>query len=56
MKRYILWLDYGCYEGWHPESFDTLPELYEHIKNGGTYSQPFEITEKLELFRGEVPA
>ncbi len=54
MKRYILWLNYGSYEGWRPEQFDTVVEIYAYIQGGNTNGQPFEITERLEFFRGEA--
>ena len=44
MKRFILWSDYGS-EGWRPQSFDTLEEVYAAIKIGETFGEPFEITE-----------
>ena len=46
-QRYILWLDYGNYEGWRPSGFETLADLYNAIKDGCTFGQPFEVTERL---------
>ncbi len=55
MKRYVLWLDYGGYEGWRPTQFDTLEEVYTEIKNGGTYGQPFEIMQTTPFAPVQIP-
>ena len=40
---YIVWLNYG-YDGWYPDSYNTLKEALEADK----YSSEYVITKKCE--------
>lgn len=45
---YIRWLDYG-YEGWHPDSYDTLAEALEDDRYNSfviTKAVQYEIKDK----------
>lgn len=48
MKPWIVWLNYGSYEGWRPHDFETEAEAIEFIKTG-CYGQPFELTRLVRL-------
>ena len=48
----IRWLDYGAYEGWKPDSYDTIKEALEDNNYGNkfiiTRIVQYEIQEKYE--------
>ena len=33
----IRWLDYGAYEGWKPDSYDTVKEALEDTNYGNKF-------------------
>ena len=46
---FIIWLDYGRYEGWQPLRFRTLADLKAAVQNGETHGHPFVVTLEIPL-------
>ncbi len=46
----ILWLDYGCYDGWQPYSFETVADAL-HVNK---LSYPYIITRKADYAVTEI--
>ena len=44
-KKYQLWLNYGCYEGWKLHEFDTIEECIAERK----YGEEWVITKQVEI-------
>lgn len=52
MKEYLLWIDYGYYEGWSiDEEFDALDEALAYMKENHTQyrDREFALTKLIDV-------
>jgi hypothetical protein len=46
---YFLAINYGCYEGWKLDEYESMEKIIEVLKSGSTYGCQFKILKELEI-------
>lgn len=48
-KPFILWTNFGSYEGWSPRGFDSKEQILDYIVRYGVHG-PIAVTKRLDIF------
>ena len=49
MSQIYLAINYGAYEGWKFEPYDTASEALQAVKDGETYGNEWKILKQLDV-------
>ena len=54
VSQIYLAINYGCYEGWKLEPYDTVFEAVDAVKSGQTFGNEWKIVRELEITASDI--